>query len=214
MSLVVGLDVGTQGTKGVVVDNDRGEVVARAGVEHDLLEGLPPGAAEQHPEAWIDAVRDVAHRLVRSPEVDPARVVGVGVSGQQHGLVVLDAADKVVRPAKLWCDTSTADEARELSERFGHAVPTGFTASKVLWLARNEPEAWARTRSVLLPHDYVNFRLTGRKTMEAGDASGTGFFDTEARAFSEGRGRPQPSIGRGRRCQGGGRTSSRGRTTS
>ena len=189
MSLYLGLDVGTQGTKGLVVDVERGEVVGRASAPYGLIEGLGSGAAEQHPDTWIDAVREVARALfVRGgqggqPGLDPGRVAGIGVSGQQHGLVVLDGEDRVVRPAKLWCDTSTAAEARELSASLGRLVPTGFTASKVLWLLRHEPENWARVRSVLLPHDYVNFRLTGKKSMEAGDASGTGFFDAEARDF-------------------------------
>jgi len=183
VSLVLGLDVGTQGTKGLVLDVDAGRVIARASASYDLLTGLPPGAAEQHPATWVDAVKDVARALLAEPGVDPARFVGVGVSGQQHGLVVLDGEGQVLRPAKLWCDTSTSEEAQELSQAFGHAVPTGFTASKILWLARHEPETWARTRAVLLPHDYLNFVLTGTRTMEAGDASGTGFFDSESRAF-------------------------------
>ena len=134
MTLVLGLDVGTQGTKGLVVDAESREVVARATASYDLLPGLPPGAAEQHPETWAGALRDVCGELAR--QVDLARVEALGVSGQQHGLVVLDGAGEVVRPAKLWCDTSTTDEARELSERLGRPVPAGFTASKVTWLAR------------------------------------------------------------------------------
>jgi len=183
VSLVLGLDVGTQGTKGLVLDVDARRVIARASAAYDLLPGLSPGAAEQHPATWVEAVGDVARELLTQPGVEPARFMGVGISGQQHGLVVLDEAGAVLRPAKLWCDTSTSNEARELSEAFGHAVPTGFTASKILWLARHEPETWARTRTVLLPHDYLNFVLTGTCTMEAGDASGTGFFDSQARAF-------------------------------
>lgn len=183
VSLVLGLDVGTQGTKGLLVDPATRRVVARAAVSYDLIAGLAPGAAEQHPETWIDAVRDVARALLATDESAARRVEAVGVSGQQHGLVVLDEQDDVVRPAKLWCDTETVEEARELSALLGRAVPTGFTAPKVRWLAKHEPRAWARTRSVLLPHDYLNFRLTGEKTMEAGDASGTGFFDPEKRRF-------------------------------
>jgi xylulokinase len=181
--LYLGFDVGTQATKGVVLDATTAQVVARGARPYGLIPDLPAGAAEQHPQTWVDAVGKVAAELFSAPGVDRARVHGVGVSGQQHGLVVLDAEDQVVRPAKLWCDTTTAEEAHELSRDLGRAVPAGFTAPKILWMKRHEPGLWARVRSVLLPHDYINFRLTGGKTMEAGDASGTGFFDPLTRAF-------------------------------
>ncbi|MFN0007625.1 MAG: xylulokinase, partial [Planctomycetota bacterium] len=177
--LFLGLDVGTQGTKGLLLDAERGEIVARASSSYGLIEGLPPGACEQHPDTWIDALRRVAAELFTYRE----RVAGVGISGQQHGLVLLDREGAVLRPAKLWCDTSTAEEARELSERLGRRVPVGYTASKVLWSARREPDLWARAASVLLPHDYVNHRLTGARVAEAGDASGTGWFDPVARRY-------------------------------
>jgi len=183
--LHLGLDVGTQGTKGLLLDDASGRIVARAAASYDLIAGLPPGAAEQHPETWLAAVERVVGALLGSPGVERGRLQSVGVSGQQHGLVVLDAGDRVVRPAKLWCDTSTAAEARELEQRLGRAVPTGFTASKVLWLARQEPRHWEAVARVLLPHDYVNFVLTGEAAMEAGDASGTGFFDVVKRRFDE-----------------------------
>jgi xylulokinase len=179
--LVLGLDVGTQGTKALLLDPESGAVVARAGKAYGLLPDLPPGAAEQHPETWIDAVRDATRAVL--DRAARGRVAAVGVSGQQHGLVVLDERFDVVRPAKLWCDTSTAPEAAELSRLLERPVPTGYTASKILWLARHEPAAWARVRHVLLPHDYVNLRLTGRLCMEAGDASGTGLFDPALRRF-------------------------------
>jgi D-xylulose kinase len=179
--LFLGLDVGTQGTKGLLVDVEARAIVARASAPYGLLEGLPPGAAEQHPSTWIDAVGSVARRLLAG--VDPGRVRGVGVSGQQHGLVLLDARGDVLRPAKLWCDTSTAAEAEELSRRFGARVPVGYTASKVLWTARNEPELWSHARAAMLPHDYIDFRLTGERVAEAGDASGTGYFDPAARSY-------------------------------
>jgi xylulokinase len=115
--------------------------------------------------------------------VDPSRVAGLAVSGQQHGAVLLDAVGEVVRPAKLWCDTTTADEAERIGRALGRAVPTGFTASKLLWTAEREPELWRRTAHVLLPHDYVNFRLTGALCTEPGDASGTGLFDPVKRGF-------------------------------
>ena len=186
MTLFLGLDVGTQGTKAVLLDAASGRIVARAGRSYGLIEGLPDGAAEQHPDTWIEAVGAAAREALgaAAPGASLAsRVAGVGVSGQQHGAVVLDERRAVVRPAKLWCDTSTAAEAAELSSAFGRAVPTGFTASKLLWLKRHEPERWAAVRHVLLPHDYVNLRLTGRLTMEAGDASGTGLFDPVARGW-------------------------------
>jgi len=184
--LYLGFDVGTQATKGLALDAASGRVVARGGQSYGLIPGLPPGAAEQDPQTWVQAVREVAAELLATPEVDRARVRGVGVSGQQHGLVILDAEGESVRPAKLWCDTTTAQEAEELSQELGRAVPAGFTASKILWVRRHEPGLWGRVRSVLLPHDYINFRLTGRMTMEPGDASGTGFFDPVARAFDPG----------------------------
>ena len=172
--LFLGLDVGTQATKALLVDTERG-IIGRAATGYGLIEGLPAGAAEQHPDTWIAAVREVAARVLAGH--DAGRVAGVGVSGQQHGFVALDSAGAVLRPAKLWCDTSTSAEAARLG------VPTGFTASKILWLKEHEPESFARLATVLLPHDYVNFRLTGVLCMEPGDASGTGFFDAVAGRF-------------------------------
>lgn len=181
--LFVGLDVGTQGTKGLLVDAERGLVVARASSSYGLIEGLGPGACEQHPDTWWAAVRDVVAALFAEREHDRARVGGVGVSGQQHGLVVLDEQLRVLRPAQLWCDTTCALEARELSQRLERPIPCGFTAPKILWLARHEPELFARVRALCLPHDWINLRLTGARTAEAGDASGTGFFDSHTRAY-------------------------------
>lgn len=179
--LFLGCDVGTQSTKVLVLSAASGDVVGRGQHAYGLVPDLLPGHAEQHPDTWIDAVQVAARQALAA--VDRARIAGVGVSGQQHGCVVLDADDRVVRPAKLWCDTSTATEAARLSQQLGRAVPTGFTASKLAWLAAHEPRHWARVARVLLPHDYVNLRLTGRATMECGDASGTGWFEPRTRAF-------------------------------
>ncbi|HEX5012196.1 MAG TPA: xylulokinase [Planctomycetota bacterium] len=185
-SLVLGLDVGTQGTKGLLLDADSRRVVARGAARYGVIEGLPPGASEQHPDTWLAAVRDVAAQLLAAAGPGAAaRVGGVGISGQQHGLVVLDEQRRVIRPAKLWNDTSTTPQADELSAALGRRIPVGFTASKILWLKRHEEENWRRVKHVLLPHDFLNERLTGRPVMEAGDASGTGFFDPVKRAFDE-----------------------------
>ena len=181
--LFVGFDVGTQGTKALLLDASAHRVVARASSGYGLISGLPEGAAEQHPETWIEAVRACCAQLFAGRDTDKARVAGIGVSGQQHGCVALDAEERVVRPAKLWCDTSTAVEARELSAKLRRHIPAGYTASKVLWLARREPASWERVRRVLLPHDFVNLRLTGRSATDAGDASGTGYFDARTRRF-------------------------------
>jgi xylulokinase len=177
----LGIDVGTQSTKALLVEFETGRVAARAARSHGLIEGLPPGAAEQHPDTWATAAAEATRDVLAA--VPGATVVGVGVSGQQHGLVALDAAGRPVRAAKLWCDTSTADEAADLARELGVPVPTGYTASKVRWLARREPQDWARVRTVLLPHDWLDFVLTGERAMEAGDASGTGWFDVHARRF-------------------------------
>ncbi len=184
--LFLGIDVGTQSVKALVLDVASGagqSVVARSSEPLELIDGLPAGHMEQHPEHWLTAVQLTCQRVLA--EVDPGRIAAIGVSGQQHGCVVLDENDAVIRPAKLWCDTATADEARELSERIGRAVPTGFTASKLSWLKQHEPDNWNKVRRVLLPHDYVNFWLTGRATMECGDASGSGWFDPTSRSFDE-----------------------------
>jgi len=179
--LYLGFDVGTQGTKALVVDVDARTVVARASSSYELIGGLPPGAAEQHPDTWWNAVRECARALGK--QLDLGRVRAVGVSGQQHGFVALDAGMRVIRPAKLWCDTSTAAEARELTRVLGRHVPAGFTASKILWLKRHEPEHFARLAHVLLPHDWINWKLTGELAMEAGDASGTALLDPVTRRF-------------------------------
>jgi xylulokinase len=183
VSYSLGLDVGTQSTKGLLLDLASGTVVARADASYGLIDGLPAGAAEQHPDTWRQAIRAVMGDLAREADIDLRAIVAVGISGQQHGCVVLDADNEPVRAAKLWCDTSTADEAAEFSTAIGRQVPTGFTASKLLWIARNEPQNWARTARVLLPHDYVNLLLTGEASMEAGDASGSGLFDVVERRF-------------------------------
>lgn len=191
----IGIDSGTQSTKAIVVDARNGRVVGAAAKAYGLIGKLPPGHKEQNPKVWIDAVIATVRSALKKAKVKAADVRGIGVSGQQHGFVPLDAAGNVIRPAKLWCDTSTAPQCEEIIgklgglarviELIGNGVPAGFTASKILWLKQNEPENYAKLAAVLLPHDYINFWLTGHKTMEWGDASGTALMDVRTRTWSE-----------------------------
>jgi xylulokinase len=186
--MFLGIDCGTQGTKTLVIDA-QGRPLGRGYTKHPLIERAS-GAREQEPQWWVDALRiAVKEALVSS---GPG-VQAIGVSGQQHGLVILDENLKVIRPAKLWNDTETSDQNAELVERFGGRaewsrrfgiVPlTGYTVSKLLWLKQKEPQNFARIRHILLPHDYLNFWLTGKLRAEAGDASGTAFFDIRTRSW-------------------------------
>src|SRR5512138_1080730 len=194
-SLLLGIDSGTQSTKVLVVDARDGKVLASAAQEYDLIPNLPPGAKEQHPHIWRDSTAAAIRRALRQAKASAAEVKAIGVSGQQHGFVPLDKAGEVIRPAKLWCDTSTAAECGEIMSKLGglgktikalgNAVPPGFTASKILWLKKNEPKNYQRLASVLLPHDYLNFWFTGQRVMEYGDASGTALMDVRKRTWSQ-----------------------------
>ena len=194
-TLLIGIDSGTQSTKVLVVDAKTGKVLSQASESHGLIPGLPPGAKEQHPTAWRDATAKAMRKSLKAAKASASEVVAIGVSGQQHGFVPLDKAGEVIRPAKLWCDTSTIAECEELTAKLGgpkaaikeigNAVLPGFTAPKILWLKKNEPKNFARLATVLLPHDYLNFWLTGSATMEFGDASGTALLDVRKRKWSE-----------------------------
>jgi xylulokinase len=193
MSLFIGIDSGTQSTKAVVLDLDQNKVVAEARASHQLIAGLPLGHMEQYPRDWTAALDAVIGEVIA--RIDRTRVRGIGVSGQQHGFVPLDENGDVIRPAKLWCDTSTVSECALLTQRLGGAKAAirkagllflpGFTAPKILWLKRHEPQNYRRLRHVLLPHDYLNFYLTGNYFMEYGDASGTALMDVRRRVWSK-----------------------------
>ncbi len=193
--IYLGIDSGTQSTKAIALDFESGEILASSQFAYSMIEGLPSGHLEQHPQVWIEAVEKTILDCLTQLGPRKNEVKGIGVSGQQHGLVVLDEKDEVIRPAKLWCDTSTAAECDLFNREFGgtsglvelagNAVLPGYTAPKILWLKRNEPDNFARTRSILLPHDYINFWLCGEKRMEAGDASGTALLDVRTRQWSK-----------------------------
>lgn len=190
MSLVIGIDVGTQSTKLVAYDPALRRVVATHGHALELI-AHEDGTREQRAEWWIEAIRACFTQLEPAQR---ARVVAIGVSGQQHGFVPTDAAGRVLAPAKLWCDTSTQAECDEIMAAVGGArrcvalagnpILAGYTASKLPWTRKHRTEAYSRLASILLPHDYVNFWLTGERWMECGDASGTGWLDVRTRQWS------------------------------
>jgi xylulokinase len=186
----IGLDVGSQSVKLIAYDADARRVVGTDSQPLDLISGAD-GSREQRAEWWIDAIRACFARLDSSLR---SRAASIGVSGQQHGFVPLDAAGKVLAPAKLWCDTSTQLECDEIMQAVGgvrrcvalsgNPILAGYTASKLPWTRKHRPEAYARLAAILLPHDYVNFWLTGERWMEHGDASGTGWLDVRTRRWS------------------------------
>lgn len=184
--VVVGLDVGTSAVKAVALGLD-GRVLASHEVAYPLA--MPrPGWAEQDPEDWWRATEEALAAVTASAEV-----LGLGLSGQMHGLVALDPADRVIRPAILWNDQRTAVECEEIAARVGerelialtgNRALTGFTAPKLLWVRRHEPEAYARIARVMLPKDYVRLRLCGEHATDVADASGTLLLDVAARSWS------------------------------
>ena len=192
-TLLIGIDSGTQSTKVLVVDAKNGKVLSAASQAYDLIPNLPPGAKEQHPHTWREATARAMKQALKGAKASSTEVKAIGVSGQQHGFVPLDKDGEVIRPAKLWCDTATAAECDDIMDGLGGikgtirkqgiAVLPGFTASKILWLKRHEPKNFAKLATVLLPHDYLNFWLTGEKKMEYGDASGTALLDVRKRRW-------------------------------
>jgi xylulokinase len=185
VTALVGIDVGTTGVKAVALDPD-GEVLARADAEYPLLTPRP-GWFEQDPDDWVRATEEARSALGEEE-------AAVGLSGQMHGLVALDASDRVLRPAILWNDQRTGAECAEIEARLGldrligltgNRALAGFTAPKLLWLRRHEPDVYARIAHVLLPKDYVRLRLTGERAIDAADASGTLLFDVGARRWSD-----------------------------
>ena len=186
--LAIGLDVGTSGAKGILVAAD-GTVVRSATREYPLLTPRP-GWTEQDPGAWWQASCEVLRELAAAA---PGRIAGLGLTGQMHGAVFLDGDGRVIRPALLWNDQRTGAECDQIEDRVGaerlraiagNPALTGFQAPKVLWLHHHEPEAYARVRALLLPKDFVRFRLTGERATDASDAAGTLLLDLKARDWS------------------------------
>lgn len=192
MALYAGIDCGTQGTKVVIVDSEQGGILAEGSAAHRLISAAN-GRREQQAQWWIEALISAFRQAVTRAGIDPGEIVALGVSGQQHGFVALDEQGRVLHAVKLWCDTETAPENNTLLqklggvrgslEQLGLVVATGYTASKILWLKKHRPDLWARLHTVLLPHDYLNFWLTGERVAEYADASGTGLLNVRTRSW-------------------------------
>lgn len=191
--ICLGIDCGTQSTKTVALDGETGRIVASAALQYDVLPGLPAGHMEQNPATWVAAVDTTVQKVLQDLGGRQKEVGAIGVSGQQHGFVPLDGEARVIRPAKLWCDTSTVEECDLFRQHFGGPeffiervgldMLPGFTAPKILWLKRREPDHFRKLATVLLPHDYLNFYLTGQFRMEYGDASGTALLNVRTREW-------------------------------
>jgi len=190
---LLGIDVGTGGTRALIIDED-GRLLGAATAEHVAFASPQPGWSEQDPRDWWQAASQAIAGALARANLQADAITGIGFSGQMHGAVLLDAHDEVVRPALLWNDQRTAAQCAAITERIGHArliewvsnpALTGFTAPKLLWVREQEPAHWARVRSLLLPKDYVRFRLTGDRATDVADASGTLLFDVTHRRWSE-----------------------------
>ena len=191
MKVILGIDNGTQSTKTMFYDADTKKVLAMASAKHDMI-AEDDGSREQKAEWWINALLECLNQV--NPEIRSA-VQAVGVSGQQHGFVAIDEEGNPLYKVKLWCDTSTAGECDEMTQAYGgedkllsevgNLIAPGYTASKILWLKKTYGDLYEKMRWVLLPHDYLNFWLTGEAVMEYGDASGTGLLNVRERVWQE-----------------------------
>ncbi len=192
---LLGIDVGTGGTRAVIVD-ERGKVVASASSEHAAFRSPKPGWAEQDPEDWWRATQEAVSAALAAARRDTnstANVDGIGLTGQMHGAVMLDEDGKVLRPALIWCDQRTDAQCDWLHARLGRehlieltcnpALPN-FTLTKLLWVKEHEPEVFARIRHILCPKDYVRYRMTGKYAMDVQEASGTLLLDVTHREWS------------------------------
>ena len=189
---LLGIDVGTGGTRAIVVD-EQGRVVASAVDEHTAFVSPQIGWAEQDPHDWWRAARGAVRAALSQNDIQASEIGGIGLSGQMHGAVLLDEHGQVLRPAIIWCDGRTDEQCRALTEKVGaeqliklvlNPALTGFTLPKLLWVREHQPEVWSRVRAVLLPKDYVRLQLTGEHATDVADASGTLLFDVARRRWS------------------------------
>src|SRR5438105_5348252 len=193
MPHLLGIDIGTSGTKTLICD-ENGAVLATAIAEHPIS-SPKPGWSEQNPEDWWKATCKATNAVMKKARVRATDIGGVGLSGQMHGSVFLaDASTKPVRPALLWNDQRTAKQCDQITSKAGgrealiemvaNPALTGFTAPKILWVRENEPKNYEKTRHILLPKDYIRYRMTGEYATEVSDASGTLLLDVRNRRWS------------------------------
>jgi xylulokinase len=190
----IGVDCGTQGTKVIIYDHQTKHIEGEGYAPHDII-AQENGRREQDPMWWIEALDSALNQALKDVGSRRKEIRAIGVSGQQHGLVILDAKHQVFRHAKLWNDTETAQENTELVEKcggeqgiiekLGTNIPVGYTASKLLWIQKHEPDAYNRIATAFNPKDYINFYLTGRICTDAGSASGTGYFNVNDLCWSD-----------------------------
>ncbi len=189
MKYLLGIDLGTSGTKTVLFDK-KGKKIASSTVEYELIQPKN-GWAEQNPADWWNAAVTTIREVTK--DIDVKNIAGLGISGQMHGLVMVDNNGEVIRNSIIWCDGRTTDECAEITEKIGkerlieisaNPALTGFTAGKILWVRKNEPENYAKCYKILLPKDYIRYKLTGLFGQDASDASGTNLYDVKNRCWS------------------------------
>ena len=192
MSYYLGIDIGTTGTRAVLMDQE-GTVVGGQSADHEPISTPQPQWAEQNPENWWSATQLAVGQLLQSTEAKAEEIRGIGLSGQMHGLVLLGQNHQVLRPSIIWCDQRCQAEADWITRSVGYdrlieitcnPALTGFTAPKLVWVRAHEPKIYAEICKVLLPKDYIRFRLTGEFASEVSDASGTTLFDVVQRRWS------------------------------
>src|SRR6478752_5029434 len=193
MPHLLGIDIGTSGTKTLVCDED-GKVLATAMAEHPIS-SPKPGWSEQNPEDWWQATCKATKAVLKKAKAKGADIKGIGLSGQMHGSVFLGDGDRALRPALLWNDQRTAKQCLEIEAKAGgraalielvaNPALTGFTAPKILWVRQHEPRVYEKTKHILLPKDYIRYRMSGEYATEVSDASGTLLLDVVSRTWSD-----------------------------
>jgi xylulokinase len=197
---LLGIDIGTGGTRAVLLDGD-GRVVCSASETHSPFAAPRAGWAEQNPSDWWAAVCAAIPACLQRGNIAGDEISGIALTGQMHGLVLLDRGGNVLRPSIIWCDQRTEVECREITQRIGVArlieltanpALTNFTLPKIWWVQKNEPEIWARVSTILLPKDYIRLQLSGSRATDVADASGTLLLDVANRQWS----RPMMEVSR------------------